>query len=220
MRHNHHTNVVVVVLCLIISGWAFANTDVTGLVALAKYNIVGLFQDQERIILLARPDKKDPLEITEIKVKESEEKEKVIRFGEKFIEDGQWLKKANFKIHNKHTKPITYVQINIDFPETEATGIMMQHQLFLGQHPVFKKPINATPLQIMPGESLEVSLAPEYGEIKKMIELRNPPIDYISKILIRLSEVGFEDGTIYSGEEIFRRNPDPNSFPKWLKVVE
>lgn len=220
MKYNRYSSTVIVVICLVISSWALANTNVTGLIGLAKYNVAGFFQDQERIILLAKPDKKDPLEITEIKIKESDEKEKAVRFGEKFIEDGQWLKKASFKIHNKYSKPITYVQINIDFPETEVTGIMMQHQLFLGQHPVFKKPLNAAPFQIMPGEFSEVSLASEYKEIKKMIELRNPSIEYISRILIRLSEVGFEDGTIYSGGEIFRHNPDPNGFPKWLKITE
>jgi hypothetical protein len=203
MRNNHYANVAIASLCLIISGWA-----------LAKSNVLGFLQDPERVILQARPNKKDPLEITEIKVKE-----KAIRFEEKFTEDGQWLRDATFKIRNKYSKPITYVHIDIDFPETEATGIMMQRQLFLGQHPAPKRPSPRPPVRILPGESLEVSLASEFDGIKRMIERRNPSINNISQILIRLNEVAFEDGTLYSGGNIYRLNPDPNG-PKWLKVVE
>ncbi len=204
MRNNRYVSTVTVVICSAISIWA-----------LTKSSVSGFFQDQDRVILQAKPHENDPIEITEIKVKD-----KRVNFGENFAEDDKWLKQATFKIKNKYSKPITYIQINIDFPETASTGVMMQHQFFLGRHPVFDKPTTNTSLQIMPGESLEVSLASEYNEIKKMIERRNSPINNIRKTLIRLSEVGFEDGTIYSGDNIFRRNPDPNGNPKWLKVIE
>ncbi len=204
MRNNQHANAIIAAICLVVSGWA-----------LAKSNFKELLQEPERAILQAKPHEKDPLEITEVKVNE-----RVVRLEEKFAENDKWLRHVAFKIRNKYSKPVTYVQINIDFPETEATGTMMQHQVFLGQHPDVKRPFPVPAFRIMPGETAEISLAEEYGEIKRMIELRNPSVDQISRILVRLSDVGFEDGTIYSGGNIFRRNPDANGRPKWLKVNE
>ena len=90
-----------------------------------------MIRKPEKVILQDVPfNGKDPLEITEIKVKG-----KAIKVAEKFVEDGEWLNETTFKLRNTYSKPITSVQINIHFPETKATGIMQQHQIFLGQHP-------------------------------------------------------------------------------------
>lgn len=205
MRKNRYMNATVIALSLIISA-----------LALAKSNVLAFLQDPERIILQARPHEKDPVEISNILVGE-----KAVRFGEKFNSGETWLKGVTFKVTNKYTKPITYVQINIDFPEVLHNGIMMQHQMFLGRHPVFDKPVNSKPLRIPPGESLKASLDQEYEAIEKVITaIDSSKVGLINKITIRLSEVGFEDGTIYSGGDLYRRNPDSTSQSKWVKIIE
>jgi hypothetical protein len=200
------TNVVLTALCLTLSGWGAVKTA-PGTAA----------QNQQRVILREATlfnDPNDPLEIIELKVKGE-----AVRFGEQFVGGEEWLKETTLKLKSLHRQPITYMQINIDFPETAATGVVMQHQLLLGRHPEDRSE-QAKPLRVMPGEFVEVSLAPEYDRIKKMIELRNPPIAYTTKILIKLRDVAFEDGTIYSGGNFFRRNPDSKGFPKWLRISE
>ena len=206
MKKNRYANVAVVVLCLVIS-----------VLALAKSNVAAFFQDPERIIVQERSfHKNTPLEISDIMVKG-----KSVRSEMKFTGDDKWLRDITFKINNKYSKPITYVQVNKDFPEVLHNGVMMQHQLFLGKHPVFNTPINSKPIKVMPGESLKASLENEYDEIKRVITfLDSTKVDSVGKITLRLSEVGFEDGTIFSGGNFFKRNPDQNASQKWLKVIE
>jgi len=205
MRKKRYVNAMIIILCLVVS-----------LLALAKSNVMAFLQDPERIILQSKPHEKDPVEISDVKVKD-----KAVRLGEKFNEDGLWVRDTTFKVLNKHKKPITYIQINIDFPEILHNGVMMQHQMFFGRHPVFDKPVSSKPLRIMPGESIKASLDKEYDGIKKVIEFVDPSkVNFVGRIILRLSEVGFEDGTIYSGGDIYRRNPDPTALQKWLKIVE
>lgn len=94
----------------------------------------------------------------------------------------------------------------------------MTRQLFFGQRPDFTWTLNNPILYLAPNEMKEISLEPEYRGIKKLIELRQLPIEKIKKVVIRTSETMFEDGTLYSGGFIYRRNPDPNSGKKWLKI--
>ncbi len=92
----------------------------------------------------------------------------------------------------------------------------MMHQLFIGQRPDFKSTLANAPLYIAPNEKIEISLASEYEAIKKLVGLRQTQIESIDTLVIRTSEIMFEDGTLYSGGTIFRRNPDINSPQKWI----
>jgi hypothetical protein len=213
MRNNHYANVVTVASCLVINGWA-----------LAKPNVLGFLQEPEKVILQDVPlIGKDPLEITEIKVKG-----KALKVAEKFVEDGEWLNEATFKLKNTYSKPITYIQINVDFPEIERreNGAILEHQIYFGRHPIYKSD-ERPEIRILPGDSIEVSLASEYERIKRMIELakRTPeqmkrPISYISKTVIGINEVAFDDGTLYSGGRMHVRNPDPDGRQKWIPIKE
>lgn len=206
MKKTRQIKITRILWCLTVAVLTLATSDV-----LAFFHI-----QLERVIVQERPHEKDPVEISDFVVSGQ-----AIRAGDKFSASGQWLRDLTFKVTNKHSKPVTYVQVNLDFPEVRHNGVMMQHQMFLGRHPVFDKPINSKPLRIAPGESFSASLEDDYGEIKKSIEFVAPAnANLVNKITLRLSEVGFEDGTIYSGGSIFRRNPDPNASRKWIKVVE
>jgi hypothetical protein len=207
MRNNHYANVITVASCLVISGWAAV-----------KPNVSGFLQEPEKVILQDVPFiGKDPLEITEIKVKG-----KAVKVAEKFVEDGEWLNEATFKLTNTYSKPVTYIQINVDFPEIVSNGAVLEHQIYLGQHPEYKSDL--APVRILPGDSIEVSFASEYERMKRMIELGSKlakrPANNISKIVIQLNEAAFDDGTLYSGGRMHARNPDPNGRPKWIPIKE
>src|SRR5215510_2195245 len=183
MRNKHYANVVTVASCLVICGWALAKSDV-----------LGFLQEPEKVILQDVPFiGKDPLEITEIKVKG-----KAIKVAEKFVEDGEWLNEATFKLTNTYSKPITYIQINVDFPEIKRpeNGAVLEHQIYLGRHPIYKSD-ERPELRILPGDSVEYSFASEYKEINRQIELGSKltkrPTNNISKIVIGINEVAFDD---------------------------
>lgn len=213
MKHQRYIHITVISICLVISALALANTNLNGVIRFAKSTVPFLPQTIEREVQQERPNPKDPVELVEIKVQG-----KAVRIKEKFLEDAEWIKKTGFKLKNRFSKTISYIQVNIDFPETETSGIMFQQQLFLGRHPVYGKPTQPQPLSLQPNESLDVSLASEFDSIKRMIERRHSPIGSISKILIRLSDVGFDDGTIYAAGAFFKKNPDTNSPNKWIQI--
>jgi hypothetical protein len=214
MYNQRYAKLVVTVICLVISALALANTNLDGVKGFAKFTIPVFPQIGEREVHQERPNPKDPVELTEVKVQG-----KAVRIKEKFLEEDQeWIKKTEIKLKNKFSKTVTYIQVNIDFPETATSGIMFQEQLLLGRHPVYGAPKNQLPLNLKPGESLEVLLAPEFDRIKKMIESRHSPIGFINKILIRLQDVGFDDGTVYAAGAFFKKNPDTNSLRKWIQI--
>lgn len=172
-------------------------------------------QGNEKIVEKHFAPKNEPIEITEPKIKA-----KTIKLGEKFEDESDWLKYLTFKVKNRSDKPITFLQIDLDFPETKTTGSIMMHQLFIGQRPDFRSTLNNPPLYLKPNETIEISLEPEYSAIKRLIELRQPSVENINKLIIRTSEVMFEDSTLYSGGGIFKRNPDATSPQKWILVTD
>jgi hypothetical protein len=206
-----------VAICLVISGWA-----------LAKSVVLGVLQNPDKVII---PHKvphipglgPDPIEITEIKVKGKERKA-----GEGFVEDGEWLNDTTFKLTNTYSKPITYLQLDVNFPEVtpkEHPEATFQYQILLGRHPIYKS--ERPELLIMPGDTIEVSLASCYEEMKGMIErvkerLNDPvnSINSVNRIEFYLSEAAFSDGTLYSGGRMHKRNPDPNGQRKWIEIKQ
>jgi hypothetical protein len=215
MKYHYHLVAAVATLCLVISAFAITSPSRRGIAKTNEPSNLVNTQELEKEVLQERPNPKDPIELTEIKVHE-----KVVRPKEKFTEDSEWIKKTSLKLKNKSTKTVSYIQVNVDFPETATSGIMLQEQYFFGRHPVYNTPKNKQPLSLKPGESLDVSLAEEFDRVKKMIESRHSPIGSISKILIRLRDIGFEDGTIYAAGAFFKKNPDANSPNKWIQVEQ
>lgn len=143
---------------------------------------------------------------------------KAVSLGKAFEAKPDWLTGVTISLKNKWTTPITYVRLDIDFPETQATGAIMMHQLHLGRRPGAGARSKNDPLLIEPNATFEVPLAAEYPEIKKLIELRHPSVEDVDKIVVRLGEVMFDDGTLYSGGGFFRQEPDPSGEAKWVRV--
>lgn len=159
--------------------------------------------------------KDEPVEVAELKIKG-----RAVKLGEAVEDEADWLKHVTFKVKNRSGKAVTFLQVDLDFPETQATGSIMMHQLFIGRAPELGSTSLREPLHLRPNESVTISLEPEYADIERFIELRQPPIGAISKVVVRLGEVGFEDGTRYSAGNFFRRNPDQSSPQKWVPAAD
>lgn len=171
---------------------------------------------QQKLVEKHFAPKNEPIEIIETKVKTKD-----VKLGEGFEADPDWLKYVVFKVKNKSDRAITFLQIDLDFPETKLTaGAIMMHQLFFGQRSDFKFTLNNPPLYVKPNETIEISLEKEYDKIKALIEIKESSVENINKLTIRTSEIVFEGGTLYAGGMFFRRNPDPDSPQKWLRIPE
>jgi hypothetical protein len=145
---------------------------------------------------------------------------KSVKADEEFEADADWLGNLTFSLKNKSEKTITFVLVDLTFPETaSATGSPVAlHQIMLGLWPDSKAV--RTPIRFGPGETTEVRLADQYEEIKSLLTLTASSIARVTRIVVRLQEVMFEDGTLWSAGTSYKRNPDSNAPQKWIKVEE
>lgn len=126
--------------------------------------------------------------------------------GEVFNAQSDWIKNLSFKIESISKKPITFVQVNVDFPETRATGSLMSYAFSFGKHPG-RKMTGSKPILIMPGESFEISLNKEMEKIKKFMSGRES-VESIQKVELEIRRIGFEDNTEWNLGEFFQRDPN------------
>lgn len=175
--------------------------------------VFGNFDPQNRKRVENRSSSDVPVELIEIKVKE-----KAVLLKQDFEGEVYWLKDLKFKIKNRSEKPVTWIGINLIFPETRATGLVMLHQLFIGQRSDMPSTLTSNPpLDLKPGEEKEISLEPEFDQIRRLIKLRGR-VEDINDVELTIDEVMFADDTLYSGSNMWRRNPDTSSARKWLKI--
>jgi len=169
----------------------------------------------ERLVTRGFGPKGEPLEFSDVKVKG-----KSVRLNKKFEGEGEWLKELNLSLRNKSDKAITFAALHVDFPETKTLGgAMVMHPVYVGQDPSNNPSPARPPLRLGPGESVEISLAADFELIKRSVETYRP-VDQIREVVIRLDRVMFEDGTLYSGGGLFKRNPDKSSPRKWVLVSD
>lgn len=136
---------------------------------------------------------------------------------EQFEGDADWLKNLTLKVKNISDKVISYMVLDLTFPQT-ATSEHPQvglHQIFLGVDPDRKFP--RPELRLAPHESIEIPLATLYKDFKTLVEFRLP-IEQVTQIEIEFHAAMFDDGTLFETGEMYRRNPDPNDPHKWIKI--
>lgn len=172
-------------------------------------------QASGRAVLRERPAPDEPVELGDVKIKG-----KPVKFADRVEGDDAWLREVTLKVRNTSKKAITYLRLDLTFPETAATGGVLFHQVFGGRRSDVPMLEGNPPLLLMPNQSTEVSLAAEFDKLKRLIEPRHSTVGAINEVNVRLGEVMFEDGTLYSGGAIFKRNPDQSGPRKWLRVEE
>jgi hypothetical protein len=193
----------VCILMLHVSGWSIR--------ALPTFQAQG----NSKTVAREHPAPREPLEITPPQVNG-----RATAFGEAFPGDSDWISKLTFQVRNRSKKPITYARIDITFPETAAGRPKMVHQIFIGRRSDNPSTLDNPPLYLMPKEATDISLASQVGKIERLVKSRHPSLDAINKIAIGLGEVMFDDGTLYSGGALFKRNPAPDSPRKWIMVED
>lgn len=170
-------------------------------------------QANGRAVLRELPAPDEPVELGDVKIKG-----KPVKFADRVEDDDTWLREVTLKVKNRSGKAITYLRLDFTFPETASTGNVLFHQVFVGRRSDVPALQGNTPLLLMPNQSTGVSLAAEFDALKKLIERRHAPVGSVNEVNVRLGEVMFEDGTLYSGGTVFKRNPDPSSPRKWVRA--
>ncbi|MGA9994506.1 MAG: hypothetical protein WBP93_03775 [Pyrinomonadaceae bacterium] len=143
-----------------------------------------------------------PVEVLGIKVKG-----KNIKLDEKFDDNEDWLNGLALKIKNISNKPVVYVGMYLDFPETKATGNIMSFPVSFGQNPL-SPIISASAQRLLPDEMASISLDDKkFADLKNFIERRHS-ISSIHKASIRITTIAFEGGAIWSNGSWMRSDPN------------
>lgn len=134
-----------------------------------------------------------------------------------FEGDRDWLKDLTIQLKNTSGKTITYLVLMLNFPEITKNGRTAQHQIHLGLDPDRK--FQRAELRLAPNETIELSITEQHARIKTLVEgVGNVPVENVSKVLVDFYSAFFDDETLFEAGTMFRRNPDQNALPKWLKI--
>lgn len=136
---------------------------------------------------------------------------KPLKFDERFDGSDDWIPTIGFKAKNISDKPIVYLAVNINFPETRAVvGAMMSYAIEFGQRPGSALPSRGEPMVLLPNDTVEVNLQDHYPRIKAFIEKRLTLKD-IHQADLEVNFVIFDDKTGWSAGNYYRQdsvNPD------------
>jgi len=132
----------------------------------------------------------------------------------KFDADADWLRKLTLQLKNVSGKTITYVMINLRFPQTaNEQGRVGLQQIYLGVDPDRK--FTRPELHLAPNDTIEISLETEIEQIKRLVETRLP-LTEISEVEVEMHAVLFDDGTMFQAGVMYQR--DPHDAKKWIPI--
>lgn len=137
---------------------------------------------------------------------------KALRIGEKFDAGDDWIKTLAWKIRNTSGKPIVYLKVNINFPETKTTGNMMSFPVEFGQRPGSKFRQRSESLLLNPEDTLDITLDTHYDRVKNFVELRHPIKD-IHEAEIEIGFIIFSDTSAWAAGSFYQQDPnDPDHY--------
>jgi hypothetical protein len=133
-----------------------------------------------------------------------------------FEADADWLNHLTIRIKNTSGKTITWMLVNLLFPEVTRDGSVAMHQIFLGVDP--DAPFPRPELRLAPNETFAIPLSAKYDEIRHLVEVigSGMHIENVSKVEVEFHAALFEDETRFQTGLMYRRDPkDPH---KWIPI--
>ncbi len=176
---------------------------------LTKAEIVGQKQDS---VLKKKEWSNEPIEITTVKAKG-----KTIALGESHSCDDDWFRGLTVAVKNTSKRTVVFIDLAITFPATEgSTGehAASDHLLY-GNYPAAPgETATNHPDQpaLLPGDNATLVLADYEGTREFLNKVGKPRT--IREIEISILDVIFDDGTKYSGGQMWKR--DPNNPNIWI----
>ena len=125
---------------------------------------------------------------------------------------GDWLENLEFTVRNTSDRRITYIVIQMDFPETGVGAPLMVYPKAIGIPPVPPVPPRSNPLSLDPGDKTDIIItAPEVEGIKDFLASRSYQLADLNKIVLRIATVAFDDGIKWEQGRLYRRSPGARS---------
>jgi hypothetical protein len=170
---------------------------------------VGQGKKEDRIIT-KYTWRNEPLEVSSLKVKG-----KLTKLGLKLMEDDDWLRGFSVTVKNVSKKTIIFIELNLEFPSaanTDQERPSVDHLMY-GNYPLppGEEATTSHPDQppLPPGEKANLTLT-DYDGLRDFL-LQTKKQTSIKELGISINEVFFDDGTKWSGGQMFRRDStDPN----------
>jgi len=133
-----------------------------------------------------------------------------------FEADADWLNHLTIKIKNTSGKTITWMLVNLLFPEVTKDGSVALHQFFLGVDP--DAPFARPELRVAPNEAFEIPLSTKYEDLRHLVNVigSGMAIENVPKVEVEFHAALFDDETRFEIGLWYRR--DPNDPHKWIRI--
>jgi hypothetical protein len=133
-----------------------------------------------------------------------------------FDADGDWLKDLTIEIRNTSGKTITWMLVNLLFPDVTKDGAVALHQFFLGVDP--DAPFARPELRVAPNETFEIPLSTKYEDLRRLVKVigSGMAIENVSKVEVEFHAALFDDETRFQIGLWYRR--DPKNPHKWIPI--
>jgi hypothetical protein len=155
-----------------------------------------------------------------MKISHIRSKARLAPVNKPFVDGDDWLKDLVVELANSSEKTVTFVTVQILFPSPEEQLKKPGAAVFLqyGDNPFNYSTAEAMPPvrvnPVLPGDYLELALSnDQYDTIKSL--LASAGIQDNNNVEIRVSAIGFSDGTAWSG-----RMAQRNSKGRWLPAED
>lgn len=203
LRYNFITFVCIVIL-------SFLATNL--IVPKRVLSVLAKVQKKQKVLEKAPTPRNQPVIIFEAK-----HSGKPINFAEGFDGDDDWLKNTGFRVKNVSVREIVYLQLDLNFPPTQALEREMSFPLTFGRHPNLDNS-SKPPFSLPPGGEMDIALDEEtYQKLARFVAHRRS-ISSINKSVVWLGFVVFADGLGYSGSYYVRR--DPLDQQRWVPIAD
>jgi hypothetical protein len=130
------------------------------------------------------------------------------KFKEPFDDSDDWIRKVSFEVESIAAKPIVFLTVNLNFPESTSSGSMMSYPIQLGIRPNVKTSNSpGTPLKLMPGEKLEIAVNGHYDELARFMESRHS-MNQLHRVQVEIGFINFDDDTAWTAGSFLRLDPN------------
>jgi hypothetical protein len=137
--------------------------------------------------------------------------------GEEFEADQDWLNDLTIRLRNVSDKTITYVVLNLHFPEVIANGRTAVDQIVIGVDPYgkFLRP----KLKLAPNETIQIPLSTRYEDIRTLVKLvSNLTPQAVTKLWVEFHAALLDDDILFEAGTLYRRNPNQDDAKKWIPI--
>jgi hypothetical protein len=177
--------------------------------------VTSFAQESERTVKRKIWDN-EPLQIQAVKINEIK-----VDFNQVFLANNDWFSGLSVSVKNISNKNIVFINLAVIFPPPDESTEAARKQLFYGQAPLAPgetdyepPPINQPPLTPTATATL---ILDDYSDTRLFLSESDQP-QSIKEVQIEVWEVIFDDGTMWMGEELHRRNP--NNPDEWIKIED